>query len=109
MVPIQTYKKFLTELVRRHMVIFGTNIATEIAASVPGLEVNETGEVTALKTTPLPAVQKLIAMYQELSEPVALLQFRLILDKYPDIFLEYNQPIPKIKLVCALTSQPNSK
>ena len=109
MVPAQTYKKFLTELVRRHMVIFGTNIAKEIAASVPGLEVSETGEVTAINTAPLPVLQKLIAMYQELSEPVALLQFRLLLDNYPDIFLEYNQPIPNIKLVCTLTDKSTSQ
>jgi hypothetical protein len=102
MVPIQTYKKFITELVRRHMVIFGPNIAKEIASSIPGLRVNETGEVTAIAGAPLEAMQKLMGRYQELSEPVALLQFRLLLDQYADIFLEYNQPLPSIKLSCAL-------
>ncbi len=102
MVPVQTYKKFLTELVRRHMVIFGANIAREIAASVQGLTVDETGEVTAITGPPLTAMQKIISRYQELSEPVALLQFRLLLDQYSDIFLEYNQPLPNVKLSCAL-------
>ena len=102
MVPIQTYKKFLTELVRRHMVIFGANIAQEIAASIPGLTVSNTGEIMTISGAPLAALQKLVARYQELSEPVALLQFRLLLDSYPDIFLEYNQPLPDVKLSCAL-------
>ncbi|HEX3099959.1 MAG TPA: hypothetical protein VHQ41_03215 [Patescibacteria group bacterium] len=102
MVPVQTYKKFLTELVRRHMVIFGPNIARDIAKSVSGLTIDTTGEVTALSGSPIVVVQKLISLYQELSEPVALLQFRLLLDQYPDIFLEYNQPIPEVKLSCAL-------
>ncbi len=102
MVPVQTYKKFLTELVRRHMVIFGANIGRDIAASVQGLTVDDTGEVLAISGQPLAALQKLISRYQELSEPVALLQFRLLLDQYSDIFLEYNQPMPDIKLTCSL-------
>jgi|AACY02.14.fsa_nt_gi hypothetical protein len=102
MVPIQTYKKFLTELVRRHMVIFGANIAREIAESVEGLTVDETGDVIAIAGKPMSSMQKLVGRYQELSEPVALLQFRLLLDKFPDIFLEYNQPLPSIKLSCSL-------
>ena len=102
MVPVQTYKKFITELVRRHMVIFGPNIAREIAMTIPGLQVSETGEVTGITGAPLTALQKLIGKYQELSEPVALLQFRMLLDQYADIFLEYNQPMPNVKLSCAL-------
>lgn len=102
MVPIQTYKKFLTELVRRHMVIFGSNIAREIADSVVGLAVDETGEVTGISGTPITVVQKLVSKYQELSEPVVFLQLKLLLDKYPNIFLEYNQPIPNIRLSCEL-------
>jgi hypothetical protein len=102
MVPAQQYKKFLTELVRRHMVIFGANISREIASSIPGLTVDDTGEVTEITGKPLAALQKLISRYQELSEPVALLQFRLLLDQYADIFLEYNQPLPNVRLSCSL-------
>ncbi len=105
MVPVQTYKKFLTELVRRHMVIFGANIAREIASSVPGLVVDDTGEISAIAGQPLTAMQKLVSRYQELSEPVALLQFRLLLDQYSDIFLEYNQPLPNVKLSCSLINR----
>ena len=102
MVPAQTYKKFLTELVRRHMVIFGPNIARDIAKSVNGLTIDSTGDVTSLSGAPIEIIQKVITLYQELSEPVALLQFRLLLDQYPDIFLEYNQPLPNVRLSCAL-------
>ncbi len=105
MVPTQTYKRFLTELVRKHMVIFGPNIAREIASSVLGLTVDESGEVTELRGHGVEAVQSLISRYQELSDPVALFQFRQLLDKYPDIFLEYNQPLPAVKLICSLTEK----
>jgi hypothetical protein len=102
MVPVQTYKKFLTELIRRHMIIFGPYIAKDIASSIPGLTVNTTGEVTSIAGPPLEAMQKLMGKYQELSEPVALLQFRQLLDQYADIFLEYNQPLPTVRLTCSL-------
>lgn len=105
MVPAPTYKKFLTELVRRHMVIFGPNIVYDIAHSVSGLTVDSTGAVTAIAESPIVTVQKIVTLFQELSEPVALLQFRLLLDKYPDIFLEYNQPLPPVKLTCALVER----
>ncbi len=102
MVPAQTYKKFLTELVRRHMVIFGPSIALDIAKSVNGLTIDSTGDVTAIADSPMVVMQKVVTLYQELSEPVVLLQFRLLLDQYPDIFLEYNQPLPPIRLSCSL-------
>lgn len=102
MVPAQVYKKFLTEFVRRHMVIFGTNIAREIANSTRGIEVDETGEVLKVVGHPLAELQILVSKYQELSEPVVFLQLKLLLDKYPDIFLEYNQPIPNVRLSCEL-------
>lgn len=92
----------MTELVRRHMVIFGANIAREIAESTTGLKLEAHGEVVAIQGEPLKVLLKLIAQYQQLSEPVALLQLRLLLDKYPDIFLEYNQPLPNVRLSCAL-------
>jgi hypothetical protein len=69
---------------------------------VKGVQIDVTGEVTAISETPIVVVQKIITLFQELSEPVALLQFRLLLDQYPDIFLEYNQPIPNVRLTCAL-------
>lgn len=97
MVPIQAYKNFLTELIRRHMVIFGDNIAREIASANTGLTVNDTGEVLAISGQPIKVVQKLFRDYQELSQQVADLQFRQVLDKYPDIYLEYNQPLPEVK------------
>ncbi len=105
MVPAQTYKKFLTELVRRHMVIFGPNIARDIAMSVSGLTIDDTGEVSNISDSPVVVLQKVVTLYQELSEPVALLQFRLLLDQYPDIFLDYNQPIPAVRLSCALVER----
>ena len=51
MVPIQNYKKFLTEFVRKHMVILGPNIAVETANLVQGLEVDNSGEVLRLEGT----------------------------------------------------------
>ncbi len=102
MVPIQNYKKFFTELVRKHMIIFGPNIATETAASVEGLRVDSSGEVTEISGTPHLILQNLINQYQQLSAPVTFLNAALLFEKYPDIQKEYNQPLPRVKLICAL-------
>jgi hypothetical protein len=102
MVPVQTYKKFLTELVRRYMVIFGTNITRDIAKTIKEITIDDTGEVLTISGSPITVIQKLVSKFQELSEPVTFLQLKLLLDNYPNIFLEYNQPIPTIKLSCAL-------
>ncbi len=108
MVPIQNYKKFLTELIRKHMIIFGPNIARETAASIEGLTVNPSGEVTDLKGTPILILENLMKEYQKLSVPITLLNLSLLLDQNPDIKQEYNQPLPRIRLVCALNDERNA-
>lgn len=107
MVPLQNYKKFLTEFVRRHMIILGPNIATSTANLVNGLEVDSTGEVRQLQGSPSLVLQDLSNNYQELCAPITLLVLRLLLEDNKDIKQEYNQPLPHVKLVCALTeNQP---
>ncbi len=84
------------------MIIFGPNIARETAGSIVGLVVDSTGDVTELKGTPTLLLQSLIKEYEKLSIPITILNLSLLLDKYPDIKQEYNQPLPRIRLVCAL-------
>lgn len=102
MVPIQNYKKFFTEFIRKHMIIFGPNIARETAANIAGLTVDLTGEVTDISGTATLILQSLVKEYQQLSNPITILNLAMLLDEYPDIKKEYNQPLPRIRLVCAL-------
>ncbi len=102
MVPIQIYKKFLTDFVQRHMAIIGPHIAVEMANTINGLEVNEIGEVTVLDATPSLVLQDLSVSYQKLCAPITLMILRLLLDENKDIQKDFNQPLPHVKLACAL-------
>ena len=102
MAPVQTYKAFLTELVRRHMVILGPNISLDTANHIAGFTVDSSGEVQELSGAPLLVLQDLFTAYQQLSAPVTVISMHMLLEKYPDIKQEYNQPLPQVKLVCAL-------
>lgn len=106
MTPISNYKKFLTELIRRHMAILGPNISRDVALQVTGLAINATGEVTDITADPLLVMQDLINGYMVLSAPVTQLIVYTLLEEAPNIKAEYNQPLAKIKLVCSLTRNP---
>lgn len=102
MTPISNYKKFLTELVRKHMVVLGPNIARDIALQVPGLTIDASGEVTEITGNPLLVMQDLVNGYTNLCAPVTQLILYNLLELASEIKAEYNQPLGKIKLVCAL-------
>lgn len=87
------------------MIIFGPNIARETADNIPGMGVDATGEVTDLSGTPTLILDNLFKEYQKLSKPITVLNLSLLLDAYPDIKQEYNQPLPRVKLVCALNEE----
>lgn len=105
MVPEQNYKKFITELVRRHMVVIGPNIALETANLINGLEVDQTGAVTAIQGSPNLILQDLSNNYQKLSPQITLLTLHLLFEQYKDIKAEYNQPLPRVRLICALNEE----
>ena len=85
------------------MVIIGPDISLETANMIKGLEVDATGEVRTIQGAPNLILQDLSNSYQQLSAPITLLILRLLLDANKDIQQEYNQPLPHVKLVCALT------
>lgn len=103
MTPISNYKKFLTELLRKHMAILGPNIGRDVALQVPGLAIDASGEVTDIQGDPLLVMQDLVDGYAALSAPISQLILYGLLEATPAVKAEYNQPLGKIKLVCALT------
>ncbi len=102
MTPISNYKRFITEFVRRHMVILGPNIARDTALGVTGLTIDSTGDATDITGSPPLVMQELINAYMDLSAPVTQLALYSLLDQYPEVKAEYNQPLEKIHLVCSL-------
>ncbi len=102
MIPTQKYKQFLSELIRRHMLILGPNVARDVAYLVVGLFIDSSGEVLELKGDQLLITKDLIGGYNNLSAPVTQLITYQLLEKYPDIRAEYNEPITNISLTCTL-------
>ena len=102
MIPTQKYKKFLSDLIRRHMLILGPNIARDVAAGVRGLFIDSSGEVSRLDGDQLLITKDLVGGYMNLSAPVTQLITYQLLEQYPDIRAEYNDPITDISLTCSL-------
>ncbi len=109
MIPIQKYKRFLSDLIRRHMLILGPNIARDVAFSVEGLVIDNSGDVSELKGDQLLITQDLIAGYTNLCAPVTQLITYQLLEQYPDIRAEYNDPITDINLTCSLMEPTETK
>jgi hypothetical protein len=105
MTPISNYKKFLTDLVRRHMAILGPNISRDVALRVPALAIEASGEVSEIAGDPLLVMQDLVNGYTALSAPVTQLVLYDLLEANPAIKAEYNQPLSRIKLVCAIAPE----
>jgi hypothetical protein len=102
MTPISNYKKFFTELIRRHMAILGPNIARDVALQVTGLTIDASGEATEVTADPLLVMQDLINGFMALSVPVTQLVLYALLEEMPAVKADYNQPVGKIKLVCPI-------
>lgn len=105
MIPIQKYKNFFSDLIRRHMLILGPNIARDVATRTAGLAVNQSGEVQDIKGDPLLILKDLLTGYRNLSDPVTQLVAYQLLEQYPGIKTEYNDPITQIDLTCALNDK----
>ena len=103
MIPTQTYKKFLTELIRRHMEILGPNIARDTALGVAGLTIDGNGEATELSGNGMLILKDLVDSYMTLCAPATQLIFYALLQDFPDVKNEWTQPITKVNLVCSLT------
>lgn len=87
------------------MAILGPNIARDTALRVAGLTINGTGEVTQIDGDPLLVMQDLVNGLMTLSAPITQMVLYGLLEAYPDIKGDYNQPLEKIKLVCSLTEK----
>jgi len=98
-------------LIRRHMLILGPNIARDVAFQVQGLSVDSSGDVSGISGDQLLITKDLIGGYMNLSAPVTQLIAYQLLEQYPDIRAEYNDPITDINLTCSLMEResPNAK
>lgn len=82
---ISSYKKMLSDLIKKQMVMLGPNIALDKARKVPGLTVSDDGEVTNISGDPKLVLKGVANEYMTLSGQIAQMTLNTLLEKYPGI------------------------
>lgn len=98
------YKKLLTEVIQKQMVILGPSISLAKARNVKGLAVADDGTVTDMKGPPQVLIQGLIDQFVQLSGLIVKKTMEPLLSAYPDGAINQAQPL-QAETPASLTSQ----
>lgn len=79
------YKKMLTDLIQKQMVVLGPNIALDKARKVPGVTVSDDGTVQTVVGDPQMILKGVANEYMTLSGQIAQMTLNSLLEKYPGI------------------------
>lgn len=77
------YKKLFTQLVQKQILVLGPDITIAKAKNVPGLTIDEAGNVVNITGDPQQLLQALINQYVELSGMIVKKTMESILTSYP--------------------------
>ena len=95
------FKSLIAEIVKKHAVLYGPQIAVSKASAIEGLEVTSEGEVKQVAGDSEYILRQLLAGYMDLSTHITKSVFLQILEDYPEstrkhfAFLEKNQDMEK--------------
>ena len=78
------YKKILSEVIKKQIVILGPDITLAKARNVQGLVVDSDGTVTDMKGSPQEIMQDLIDQFVQLSGLIVRKTMEPILSSYPE-------------------------
>lgn len=81
----EEYKKMLTDLIQKQMVVLGPNIALDKAKKVPGVTLNDDGSVRAISGDPQLVLKGVANEYMNLSGQIAQMTLNTLLEKYPTL------------------------
>ncbi len=87
------YKKLLTEVIQKQMVILGPSISLAKARNVKGLAVADDGTVTDIQGPPQALIQGLIDQFVQLSGLIVKKTMEPLLSAYPDGAINQAQPL----------------
>lgn len=82
---LNNYKKLLTEIIQKQIVILGPDISLMKAQAVAGLKVSPDGSVMEISGNPSDALRRLIDEYVSLSGLIVKTTMEPLLSKYPEI------------------------
>lgn len=81
----EEYKKMLTDLIQKQMVVLGPNIALDKAKKIAGLKVTEDGTVLDMDGDPQAVLKGVANEYMALSGQIAQMTLNTLLEKYPTL------------------------
>jgi hypothetical protein len=79
----EEYKKMLTDLIQKQMVVLGPNIALDKARKIVGLQVTDDGTVLDMDGDPQMVLKGVANEYMILSGQIAQMTLNTLLEKYP--------------------------
>jgi hypothetical protein len=79
----EEYKKMLTDLIQKQMVVLGPNIALDKARKISGLTVDSDGTVKDISGEPQMVLKGVANEYMTLSGQIAQMTLNTLLEKYP--------------------------
>lgn len=79
------YRKMLTDLIQKQMVVLGPNIALDKARKIPGLKVTDDGTVLDMDGNPQLVLKGVANEYMTLSGQIAQMTLNTLLEKYPTL------------------------
>ncbi len=82
--PQQDYKKLLTDVIKKQIVILGPGITLAKARNVKGLTISDDGTVTDMQGQPQELIQALIDQFVQLSGLIVKKTMEPLLSAYPD-------------------------
>ena len=79
------YRKMLTDLIQKQMVVLGPNIALDKARKVPGVKIADDGTVLDMDGNPSMVLKGVANEYMNLSGQIAQMTLNSLLEKYPSV------------------------
>ena len=95
------FKSLIAEIVKKHAVLYGPQIAVSKASAIEGLEVTSEGEVKQVAGDSEYILRQLLSKYMDLSTHITKTVFLQILENYPEdtkkhfTFLSENQDMER--------------
>ncbi len=81
----EEYKKMLTDLIQKQMVVLGPNIALDKARKIPGLQLQDDGTVIDITGDAQMVLKGVANEYMTLSGQIAQMTLNTLLEKYPTV------------------------
>ena len=81
----EEYKKMLTDLIQKQMVVLGPNIALDKARKIAGVKVTDDGTVLDMDGDPQMVLKGVANEYMALSGQIAQMTLNTLLEKYPQV------------------------